>query len=87
MTSLPTASFPPPSLLLPSSFPPVASEKLAMPVPSNPERDDMRRLSQLCTVLFRTFEDSVSPRMVPLFYDRNAGDVSLLPYLAVGSER
>jgi hypothetical protein len=52
-----------------------ASEKLSLAIPSNSDKNDLRRLSQLCTTLFRAFEDSVSPRFVPLFYDRNAGDV------------
>lgn len=58
-----------------SISPVTASEKLSLAIPSNSDKDDLRRLSQLCTTLFRAFEDSVSPRFVPLFYDRNAGDV------------
>eukprot|EP00602_Paraphysomonas_sp_CaronLab_P011728 CAMPEP_0185039744 /NCGR_PEP_ID=MMETSP1103-20130426/36952_1 /TAXON_ID=36769 /ORGANISM="Paraphysomonas bandaiensis, Strain Caron Lab Isolate" /LENGTH=856 /DNA_ID=CAMNT_0027578767 /DNA_START=222 /DNA_END=2792 /DNA_ORIENTATION=+ len=33
-------------------------------------------LSGVCEILFQAFEDSVFPRMVPLFYDRSVGDIA-----------
>lgn len=56
-----------------------ASDVLTLPLSSINQKDDStKRLSKICGLLFRTFEDSVSPRMVPLFYDHNAGDVEFL---------